>query len=308
MNRHPARPTLVAELAAALLLAGCAHRVATPPPASEHADHAMAPVPAASVKTVVPANMSLPAGAAAAKERLAASPRHGEWVMIKAGPSDSVRAWVVYPERATKAPVVIVIHEIFGLSTWVRAVADQFAADGYIAIAPDLLTGKMLPKGGPDSISVDSAIAAIRTLDPKDVDRRLMAAAQYGMALPSALPKYGVVGFCWGGTTTFHFATAAPELGAAVVYYGASPPAADLANAHAPVLGLYAGNDARVNTTIPGADSTLRALGRTYEHEIFAGAGHGFLRAQDAPGGANLAAATLAWPRTIAWFRKFLGP
>ena len=98
-----------------------------------------------------------------------------------------------------------------------------------------------------------------------------------------------------------------PTLGAAVVYYGASPPSADLANLHAPVLGLYGGNDARVGATIPAADSTLKALGRTYEHDSFAGAGHGFLRAQDAPGGGNLAATRLAWPRTIAWFRKYLG-
>ena len=306
-HSHPARLTW---LPAALLLAACTHRVAptpTPAPSSAHGDHAMAPAAATGPMTVVPVNLSLPAGAAEAKARLAASPRHGEWVMIQAGSSDSVRAWVVYPERATKAPVVIVIHEIFGLSTWIRSVADQLAADGYIAIAPDLLTGKAIPAGGPDSINVDSAVAAIRTLNPKDVDRRLSAVAQYGMALPSALPKYGVVGFCWGGATSFHFATTAPELGAAVVYYGASPPSADLVNLHAPVLGLYGGNDARVGATIPAADSTLKALGRTYEHESFVGAGHGFLRAQDAPGGGNLAATRLAWPRTIAWFRKFLG-
>jgi carboxymethylenebutenolidase len=248
-----------------------------------------------------------PPGATEATARLGASPRHGEWAMVPAGPGDSVRAWVVYPERRDRAPVVLVVHEIFGVTGWVRSVADQLAADGYIAIAPDMLTGKNVPTG-PDGDPVrDSATAAIRTLAPADVQRRLDHVARYGMALPAALPKYGIVGFCWGGSTAFAHAAHAPGLGAAVVYYGASPDSAALRTVRAPVLGLYGENDARVNATIPRADSTLRALGRTYQHEIFAGAGHGFLRAQDGQNGANLAASQAAWPRTLAWFRTHLG-
>lgn len=284
-----------------LIVLGCAHNGAAP---ADH-EHAGAAKGAAAMTTA--SDPSIPPDAAGAHARLAASPRHGEWVMIPAGASDSVRAWVVYPERSTKAPVVLVVHEIFGLSTWVRSVADQLAADGFIAIAPDLLTGKKVPQGGPDSVSVDSAVAVISTLDPAEIQRRLSASARYAMSLPAALPKYGVIGFCWGGGVSFEHAAAAPEVGASVVYYGTSPAAAHLAKVEAPVLGFYGGNDARVTSTVAPADSVLRSLGRTYDHVVFAGAGHGFLRAQSGQNGANRAAAEQAWPRTIAWFRKYLG-
>jgi carboxymethylenebutenolidase len=201
--------------------------------------------------------------------------------------------------------VILVVHEIFGLSSWVRNVADQLAADGFIAIAPDLLTMKNLPDG-PDSVLAPLAVAAIRTLDPAWVQRQLDAVAQYGMSLPAAQKKYGIVGFCWGGGISFAHAVHAPSLGASVVYYGTSPPTADLASVRAPVLGLYGGSDARVDATIPPADSVLRVLGRTYEHSIYPGAGHGFLRQQAGMDGANLAAARAAWPATVAWFRKYL--
>lgn len=249
---------------------------------------------------------ALPAGAAEAPARLAASPRHGEWVMVRVGDADSVRAWVVYPERRDRAPVVVVVHEIFGVTSWIRGVADQLAADGFIAIAPDLLTGKNVPTG-PDGEPVrDSATTAIRTLDPAAVQRRIDATARHAMALPAALPRYGIVGFCWGGAASFAHAVHAPGLGASVVYYGTSPATASLASVRAPVLGLYGENDARVNATIAPADSAMRALGRSYEHRIFAGAGHGFLRQQDGQNGANLQASRDAWPLTVAFFRRHL--
>ena len=226
--------------------------------------------------------------------------------MIRSGDGDSIRAWVVYPERSGKAPVVLVVHEIFGLSSWVRNVADQLAADGFIAIAPDLLTMKNLPSG-PDSVVAPLAQAAIRTLDPAWVQKQLDAIAQYGMSLPAAEKKYGIVGFCWGGGVSFAHAVHAPGLGASVVYYGTSPKTADLASVRAPVLGLYGGNDARVDATIPPADTALRALGRTYVYTLYPGAGHGFLRQQSGMDGANMAAARAAWPATIAWFKKYLG-
>src|SRR5882762_9148755 len=249
---------------------------------------------------------TLPAGAADVAGRLARSPRHGEYVIIRTGPTDSVRAWVVFPERATKAPVIVVVHEIFGLSTWVRGVADQLAADGFIAIAPDLLTMKNLPDG-PDSVLAPLATAAIRTLDPAWIQKQLDAVARYGMSLPSAQQKYGIVGFCWGGGVSFAHAVHAPGLGASVVYYGVSPKTTDLSSVRAPVLGLYGGSDARVDATIPPADSALRALGRTYSYSIYPGAGHGFLRQQTGMDGANLLATRAAWPATISWFRKYLG-
>ena len=256
--------------------------------------------------TTVAANtQGLPADAEHAMERLNSSPRHGEWATVSRSGTDSIRAWVVYPERKTKAPVVIVIHEIYGLSTWVRAVADQLAADGFIAVAPDLLT--MKPRAaGSDTLTQQEASAAIRTLDPAWVQQQIDAAAKYGMALPAAQPRYGIVGYCWGGGTSFAHATHSPSLGASVVYYGTSPPAERLSSVKAPVLGLYGGNDARVNATIPPADSAMRALGKTYAHHIYDGAGHGFLRQQSGANGANMTATQQAWPATIAWFKRYL--
>jgi carboxymethylenebutenolidase len=227
--------------------------------------------PGAAGIPTTPPQTSIPAGAAEADARLAASPRHGEWAMVSAGGADSVRAWVVYPERSEKAPVVIVVHEIFGLTNWVRAVADQLAADGFIAIAPDFLTGRGVPNGPNGQPLADSATAAVRALNPADVQRRIDAVARYGMALPAALPRYGIVGYCWGGTVSFNHAVHSPNLGASVVYYGTSPASDALRSVRAPVLGLYGENDARVNATIAPADSAMRALGKSFEHQIFAG-------------------------------------
>ena len=253
--------------------------------------------------------VALPAGSTDATARLNSSSRHGEWTMIQAAPGDSIRAWVVYPERRDKAPVVVVIHEIYGLTPWIRAVADQLAAEGFIAIAPDLLTSKALAGTPEDGPPPDQASAAIRTLNPQDVQRHLDATARYGMSLPAAMQKYGVVGFCWGGTTAFQHALHSADLGAAVVYYGSTPRGVDFSAIRAPVLGLYGGDDNRVNATIPAADSGMRAAARSYESRVFAGAGHGFLRAQadSVRGAANVSASMEAWPATIAFFRKHLG-
>jgi carboxymethylenebutenolidase len=248
----------------------------------------------------------VPAGAATVAARLQASPRHAEWAMIPTAPgsSDSIASWVVYPERRDNAPVVVVIHEIFGLSSWVRGVADQMAADGFIAIAPDLLS---LERGGAttDSMAFADARAMIGRVTPEKMNAMVAAVAQYGMALPAAGKSYGVVGYCWGGSASFNHAVfGAPGLKAAVVYYGSSPSAENIAKVRIPVLGLYGENDQRVNSTIARADSTMRAVGATYEQRIYTGAGHGFLRAQDQP--ANAEASEKAWVETVAWFRKYL--
>ena len=284
-----------------IAVAGCSRRA---PEADGHADHATSASGTGPTTQV----LTIPAGASTVAERLAKSPRHGEYVMIRTGPSDSVRAWVVYPERSTKSPVVVVVHEIFGLSTWVRGVADQLAADGFIAIAPDLLTGKLSPQPGSDTVSAQAATAAIRSLKPEDVQRQIAAVGQYGMTLPAAEKRYGVVGFCWGGGVSFASAVESPSgQGAAVVYYGTSPATASLPRVKVPVLGLYGGEDARVGATVPPADSAMKALGKRFEPHTFPGAGHGFLRQQDGQNGANLAAARQAWPLTLSFFRSTLG-
>jgi carboxymethylenebutenolidase len=303
-------PLITAAFISSTLMA-CAQRTRGTDEHAEHAATAAAAQPAAAAADVAAAgkDSALPPSDSTVATRLAASPRHGEYVMIAAAPgsTDSIRLWVVYPERSTKAPVVVVIHEIFGLSGWVRGVADQLAHEGYIAIAPDLLTGKKLP-GAPDNVPIDTAVAAIRTLDPANVRAQILAAARYGTSLPAALPQYGVIGFCWGGAQVFAVAATDPDLDAAVAYYGAAPvQQVQLSNTKAPVLALYGGNDARVDATIPAADSGLKAAGATFEKEIYPGAGHGFLRQQSGQNGANLAATRAAWPRTVAFFRQHLG-
>jgi carboxymethylenebutenolidase len=273
----------------------------------EHAGHDVAA--AAQLSSAQPDDTKLPAGAASVAARLAASPRHGEYVMIARVPggTDSLRAWVVYPQRRDKAPVVVVLHEIFGLSTWVRGVADQLAADGFIAVAPDLLSGKYTLAPG-DTIAQQQASTLIRSLPPDDVQRDIARSAEYGMSLPSAQQRFGVVGFCWGGSTSFNAAVRAhAQLRAAVVYYGSAPSLTELSKVRAPVLGLYGENDARVNATIAATDSTMKALRKAYEPVILAGAGHGFLRQQDGQNGANLTASREAWPKTVAFFQRTLG-
>ncbi|HUF49485.1 MAG TPA: dienelactone hydrolase family protein [Longimicrobiales bacterium] len=250
---------------------------------------------------------ALPASGAQANERLAASPRRAEWAVIRAG-ADSVRAWVVYPARPQNAPVVVAVHDNQGMSNWIRAVADQLAAHGFIAIAPDLLTMLDVPRH-PGGESVREGVsAAIGRVDQATRDRFIQAVGEWGTQLPGASSKYGIVGFCWGGSTVFAHAVAAPaSLGAVVVYYGGSPAPDRLASVRAPILGLYARDDARVNTTVAPADSALREMGRTFEAHFFDGAGHGFTRSQEGRDGANLEAVRRAWPMTVTWFRTHLG-
>ena len=304
------RTLLLSAVTTLATLAACARGVSSSEPSATTGDHVHAAETGAGARVAAGAQgTALPAGAADAARRLASSPRHAEWVMIgttgeRDAGADSVRAWVVYPERRERAPVVVVIHEIFGLTSWIRSVADQLAADGFIAIAPDLLTGKT--RVHPDSAGSD-AREVIRTLNLDDVHRQLAAVGQYGMRLPAALPRYGVIGFCWGGSASFQHAVRSPAgLGAAVVYYGSSPATGELRTVRVPVLGLYGGDDARVNATVPPADSAMRALGKSFQHHMYEGAGHGFLRQQNGKEGANLAATRQAWPATLAFFRRHL--
>lgn len=252
------------------------------------------------------ASAAVPPDAAGAKDVLEKSPRHGEWVDIKAEQYDKpLKAYIVYPETKEKAPVVIVIHEIFGLSDWVRSVADELAADGFIAIAPDMLSGMGKDGGGTDSFAgVDEVRKAISGLDGTKVDSALDSVMQYGKALPASSGKTATIGFCWGGGKSFHYATVQKDLAAAVVYYGTAPKDDELEKISAPVLGCYGGDDARVNATIDPAQAKLKELGKTYEPNKFDGAGHGFLRQQQQRP-ANADAAKKAWPTTIEFLKKY---
>lgn len=249
----------------------------------------------------------LPPDADAAPAALAASPRHGEWVDVPMpGAQTPIRTWVVYPERADRAPVVIVIHEIFGLTDWVRSVADALASEGFIAVAPDLLSGMGPDGGGTESLG-DRATQVIRRLTPADQAARLNAAREYALTLPAGNGRVGCVGFCWGGSASFLYATQQPKLNAAVVYYGTAPDQEQaLAKIACPVLGLYGGDDARVTATVEPTAQQMKQLGKSYEVHIYKGAGHGFLRQQDGRDGANLEASKQAWARTLAFFREHL--
>lgn len=248
-----------------------------------------------------------PAGDQAAAQ-LAKSPRHGEYQDIPLPGSDvKIKAWVVYPERADKAPVVIVIHEIFGLTDWIRAVADQLAAEGFIAVAPDMLSGTGPNGGGTDSFEGDKVRDAIRGLSADEVVARMDAVRAHALAFPSAAGKSACIGFCWGGSQSFLYASRQKDLNAAVVFYGSGPKdAAAYAAIAAPVLGLYGQNDNRVNATIEASEQAMSAGGKTFTKHVYDGAGHGFLRQQDGQNGANLTAAKAAWKETIAFFKAKL--
>jgi carboxymethylenebutenolidase len=259
----------------------------------------------------VPWNDALPPGTAEhAARALKESSRHGEWADIKM-PDGVLKAWVVYPERSQKAGVVLVIHDIRGMSDMARAMGDQLAQDGFIAVVPDFLSGKGPNGGGTESLGAEVG-KTIQSLTPADVVARLNAAMDYGKKLPSSSGKTGVIGFCWGGARSFGFAAAQPALNAAVVYYGDAPGSADntqettLANVKAPVLGLYAGNDARINATLLPTEAAMKKLGKSYELHTYEGAGHGFMFSQAGAGGANLKAAQESWPVVLQFFRKNL--
>src|SRR6202008_1312079 len=234
-----------------------------------------------------------------ARERLEKSPRHREWVTVKHG-GRSVETFIVYPESKEKRPVVLIIHEIFGLSDWAQELADEVAAAGYVAVAPDLLSG-MAPGGGrTKDFPGDSVTEAIGKLDPDQITADLNAAADYGLKLPASSGKLFVAGFCWGGAQTFRYATNRSDLSAAFVFYG-PPPAKDaMARIKAPVYGFYGGNDARINATIPETAEAMKAAGKTYGPATYDGAGHGFMRAGEPPDDtnpANKAAREQAWAR-----------
>jgi carboxymethylenebutenolidase len=232
-----------------------------------------------------------------ARERIDKSPRHHEWVTVKHG-DRSVETLVVYPETKDKRPVVLVIHEIFGLSDWAQELADEVAAAGYIAVAPDLLSG-MAPNGGRTKDFPQGVTEAISKLNPDQVTADLNSAADYGLKLPASDGKLYVVGFCWGGGQTFRFATNRGDLSGAFVFYG-PPPATDaMPRIKAPVYGFYAGNDARIDATIPDTIVAMKAAGKAYEPVTYDGAGHGFMRAGEAPDAteANKKARDDAWKR-----------
>lgn len=235
-----------------------------------------------------------------AKARLEKSPRHLEWVKVRQG-DRTVNSFIAFPEVKEKAPAVVVIHEIFGLTDWVRGVADQLAEAGFIAIAPDLLSGMAPGGGGTAELGAGDAVRkVISTLPPDQITADLKAVADHVSALPACSGVVTVGGFCWGGAQTFRFATNDRRIKAAFVFYGTGPEMpADLARIECPVYGFYGSNDARVNATIPVSTDLMKRAGKTYLPVTYEGAGHGFMRSGEAPDAseANRKAREEAWQR-----------
>ena len=279
-----------------------------------------------------PVNLRLPADNEGSKDRVAGSARRGQYVKIDVN-GVPMTAWLVQPPGDGKAPVVVVIQEIFGLADWIHGVADQLAAEGFIAVAPDLVSGKG-PGGGdtPSFASQQDVTAATLALPAADVTAKLKAAREFGLKLPRSNGKSASVGYCFGGSQSFAFAVNEPALNAAVVFYGAAPtdvpppargappapgttppppspfvPSDRLANIKAPILGLYGGlkEDARIGASIAPTEAKMKELGKTYEVHIFEGAAHGFLRAQAGNMGANMKATEQAWPLAVSWIKKY---
>jgi carboxymethylenebutenolidase len=206
------------------------------------------------------------------RERLNSSPRHADWVDIKSD-ARTIKAFVVYPERKDKAPAVLVVSEIFGMTDWVRSLCDQLAENGVIAIAPDLFTGQKFE-------DVDAARKAISALSEEQVKSDLDATSGYVLTkVPACNGTLAVCGFCWGGGVTFAYANENPKLKAAYSFYGVAPDSEDkVKNIACKVYGFYAENDERVDATIPKAEELMKAAGKKYEPVIYKAAGHGFMR------------------------------
>jgi carboxymethylenebutenolidase len=226
---------------------------------------------------------------------------HGEWVKIKKG-NETIRAYVAYPERKTKAPAVIVIHEIFGLTEWEPTVADRLAKEGFVAVVPDLLSSKH----GQSPKNPDEGRKLIGDLEPERVTEDLNATYAYVNSLPAVLKDHiGTIGFCWGGGQSFRYATNNPNLKAVVVAYGPSPDTADIKRIQAPVLGVYGEKDERINASLPDVAAKMQSSGKTFTYEMYPGTGHGFLK----PGrqGSDGPQVEKAWKRILEFYRARLG-
>ena len=247
---------------------------------------------------------NLPANYYTAKSTVAKSKLRKEWVDIPMG-DVQLHTWIEYPEGNGKAGTVIVMQHGTGMDTWVRAVADQLAHDGFIAVAPDIWSGTGAGGGGIDSFQfVDDAIKAGVKVSPDETMRRFKAARDYALKLPRANGKTASLGFCAGGGNSFRFAGEVPELNAAVVFYGTPPDEATMTKIKAPVLGFYGENDARVTSTVQPTIAAMEKLGKVFEPHIYPKATHSFVMFQDA--GANTAAIEDAWPRAIAFLKNHI--
>jgi carboxymethylenebutenolidase len=258
-----------------------------------------------------PKNEAVPPADPYVDDALKTSPRHGEWVDIKTASGATIKTWLEYPSATGKRGVVIVIHEIYGLTDWVRGVADQVAKDGFIAMAPDLISGMGPNGGGSAELGTQGAGQVIRTLTNDERAARLNAVMAYGKSIPSSNGKTAVVGFCWGGGSSLSYAISQPGLNAAVMYYGPAPTLPNsqtpdlsgLPNVKAPILAHYPGNDAHTLSSAQPISDEMKKLGKSFEFFVYDGAAHGFMHQRSE---ADYAATVASWPRTMEFFSKHL--
>ncbi len=240
-------------------------------------------------------------------EELSASPRHHQWIALSHGDRE-FKAFVVYPESEGKTKSVIVIHENRGLNDWARLFADKLAAQGYLVIAPDLISNTQEGKTRTtDFENPDTARDAIYALDPAQVTADLDAAFEAIKNDASSTGEVAVVGFCWGGSQSFRYATHNKNISSAHVFYGSAPEnEAAFSAISAPVYGYYGGADNRVNATIEQTEKFMKAAGKTYEYEIYEGAGHAFMKSGSQPDAseANKKAHDAGWKRLRDLLKK----
>lgn len=248
--------------------------------------------------------LTLLSGAVCAEDpqtRLENSPRHHEWTDVKTDSGRTVRCFVAYPEVSGPATTVVVIHENRGLDDWARSFADQVAEAGYLAIAPDLLSGTAPGGGGTAEFgSTDAARQGIYKLSAEQVKGDLAAVFAHAGRHSAGNGKVAAAGFCWGGGQSFAHAATSPHVVAACVFYGSAPnDDATYEAIRAPVYGFYGGNDNRITGAVPAVEKKMQSLEKPYTPTIYEGAGHAFMRlGESEPAGSpNRKARDQAWAK-----------
>jgi carboxymethylenebutenolidase len=247
------------------------------------------------------------------------SPRHGEWISIPVKLSTGtvkMRTWLVQPLGNDKAGVIVVIQPAPGMdigeaprkgegADWLRAVADQIALQGFIALLPDLSSG-LAPNGGDfDSFHfADDVAKALQMRSGTDKMEMIRAARDYALKLPRANGKSGTTGFCSGGGQAWESSADMPGVNASVSFYGAPPDAATMAKIRAPVLAFAGDDDPGLAPRVAAAAPDMQKLGKTFEFKIYPNVTHAFLEHQTL--GENAVATLDAWPRAIAFFKQYL--
>lgn len=217
------------------------------------------------------------------------------------GASGEITALLSRPKGETKLPAVIVIHENKGLQPHIQEVNKRMAKEGFLAIAPDALS----PLGGTPKEDVDAARTKMRELDGAQTTKDFVAAVKYLNTHPLSSGKVGCTGFCWGGAMTNQVAVNAPDLDAAVPYYGRQPAAEDVPKIKAAIMAHYAGEDERINAGIEAFEKSLKEAGVEYQIFVYEGAQHAFNNDSN-PSRYHKEAAQLAWKRTIGFFKEKL--